>query len=245
VAEEGGADWSAIGGGLLSGGLSMGGSIISGMMGRSAANRATDVNRQEAALNRQWMEYMSNTAHQREVADLKAAGLNPILSAGGGASSPGGSAAQAMLAQNQAIDLEGAVSSAQEGYRLTQEVRNLKAQNENLEAQKAAIDQGRQLDYESTRLKKAEAIMAEAMSAGAQGIKEFNSRWGPTMYKADRISEVGSRVFGVGRDLAATALGAKWLVGKAALGKAMDAAGMNSASPRPVNIRSRVMKRSN
>lgn len=69
-------------------------SAASAALGFLGSERANEANSAMSAEQMRFQKYMSDTAHQREVKDLKKAGLNPMLSARyGGASTPAGSMA--------------------------------------------------------------------------------------------------------------------------------------------------------
>lgn len=81
--------------GLLGTGLAIGGDAFSAYSEAQSIKDTNAMNQLNAREQMQFQERMSSTAHQREVEDLKKAGLNPLLSANSGASSPSGASWQA------------------------------------------------------------------------------------------------------------------------------------------------------
>lgn len=74
---------------IAAGVIGSAGSLYANHQNLKQQRHVNDVNWQIAAMNNATQIDMANSAHQREVQDLRAAGLNPILSAGGsGASTP-------------------------------------------------------------------------------------------------------------------------------------------------------------
>lgn len=133
-------------GALAAAGASLAGDLISGHSARSESSR-----------NRDFQERMSGTAHQREVKDLRAAGLNPILSAKyGGASSPPGSMASIPRINNPV--------SAYQAYRAQdQAIENAEETNANLKKQGVLTDAQTAKTLQEARLTGANADQAEVL----------------------------------------------------------------------------------
>ncbi|AXL15381.1 DNA pilot protein [Microviridae sp.] len=140
----------------------------------AASQQATNAwSAKEAQKQRDWQEEMSNTSHQREVDDLKAAGLNPILSVtgGSGASSPVG-AKPDLKAGTPGTDLMQFANSAAD-------TKNKKSQNDVIAAQERQIAEQTHVAAETARLTGAKAdsqemdnaVQAEIKPVKVQGIQ--------------------------------------------------------------------------
>jgi predicted component of type VI protein secretion system len=136
---------------LMAGGLNFAGQML--------ANRE---NRAIAREQMRFQEQMSSTAHQRAVQDLKAAGINPMVAAMGGASGVSGASATMQNAIGQGV------SSAIDARRARAELANLQQQNQKLQAETDLVRaSAKQVEY---ALPEAAARAAAAASLPGRGI---------------------------------------------------------------------------
>lgn len=117
--------------------------IIGGLLGLAGGLFQNSAQAAAAKEQMKFQERMDNTRYQRGMADMKAAGLNPILAySQGGAGSPAGAQAQfSNVGESVARAAEGVSHSAQTSALIKAQVENMDADTKlKLDQAKAAIE---------------------------------------------------------------------------------------------------------
>lgn len=117
----------------------------------SAQKEANAANIKSSREQMQFQEYMSSTAHQRAVQDLRAAGINPLMAAGAAASTPSGAMATSspVVDQSKSKVTQALADSVNNGFSAYSLQKDLQQKDANLRltrAQEYAADSGRFLN---------------------------------------------------------------------------------------------------
>lgn len=156
---------------------SVGGSIISGLFGRSSAQSSMDFQAQQ-----------TGTSYQRAVKDMQAAGLNPMLAYNQGGA---GSGAGAVAPGIQMGDM--GVSSAQDNKLKAQQLDLVRAQIEKVDSETRGQDIKNNLDYMfGTEIRRAE--MQNVLGAGDLQSAQIGKAKAETSVSAATLDEIAQRV---------------------------------------------------
>lgn len=158
--------------------IAAGASVAGGLLTNESAKR-------EARRNREFQERMSSSAHQREVRDLRAAGLNPILSAtgGSGASSPAGN-----MAPIEDVVGKG-VTSAIDSLRLKKEIQAADSQIQLNEAQGHAASAAATRDATTAKNNELNAQVLKATLPATLKHAEYDKNMAPMDAILNRVNK--------------------------------------------------------
>ena len=132
--------------------------IIGAIVGAASAASKNKTAASQQRRQQRFQERMSSTAYQRGMQDLRSGGLNPILAGGRQASSPGGS-----MADIKEV-LGPSVSSATAMYKQNTEIKALRAQTLNTQANTAKT-------LQDIKRKKPFGVVGETVGDLLQGAK--------------------------------------------------------------------------
>lgn len=204
----------------IGGGAQAVGNVAAAGINAASQNATNAANIGMARENTAFQERMSSTAYQRATADMKAAGINPMMAyAQGGASAPSGS-----VGRSEAVDYggiaEGIGNSAKDIQMVREQIKGAQKENEILDLEKAVKEQQKSLVESDAKGIK---LDNEAKEARLPAIKK-HGKIDEKMTDVDAIgNRVGGKIGGITSGIgAAASMVGKWFGGKSIFGSNYD-----------------------